>query len=579
MRRLADVFRSEFLLVVLATALPVWLASAVLLYNAEIDARALVERDSAAAASAVMVAIDRDVAAAIVLAETLATSQSLLEGDLARFTVRASGAIQRSGVGSNVVLSDASGQQVLNTLQPFGQPLPRHGNPKIVQVVFATAKPVISDLYIGGLMHRPVLSVEVPVIRDGTVIYDLSIGLFPERKSAILRQQHLPAGWIAGVIDSTGTIIARSQNEAQLVGQKATPAFLQAIAQHPAGGGNKLLAQRTNDGVSVSTAWARSEFSGWTVAVGVPTAELTDRVWRFLALSIVCTLAMIVINLAMAAAIGRRLEARTIESTTARVAQQGVEEAARARGSYFAYLSHELRTPLMAVSGCAEGIATRSRDTKVLDYCERIDGSVNHIVDIIEQIQSYARHEAGELKLHKRPLDVADEVQSSADLLEGIAGQAGVEVQCQIDQRIPPLNADEVRLRQILLNLLSNAIKFTPRGGTVTISAGQVGTDCMIRVADTGIGISAEDLPRIVLPFAQVENAQTGKRRGTGLGLPLSKGLVEQHGGTLTLASEPGVGTTVTVRLPGLAVLDQQSGTGSERSTSGQRAELAKIGS
>ena len=166
-----------------------------------------------------------------------------------------------------------------------------------------------------------------------------------------------------------------------------------------------------------------------------------------------------------------------------------------------------------------------------------------------------------------------------ADLLEGIAGQAGVEVQCQIDQRIPPLNADEVRLRQILLNLLSNAIKFTPRGGTVTISAGQVGTDCMIRVADTGIGISAEDLPRIVLPFAQVENAQTGKRRGTGLGLPLSKGLVEQHGGTLTLASEPGVGTTVTVRLPGLAVLDQQSGTGSERSTSGRRAELAKIGS
>jgi signal transduction histidine kinase len=579
MRRLADVFRSEFLLVVLATALPVWLASAVLLYNAEIDARALVERDSAAAASAVMVAIDRDVAAAIVLAETLATSQSLLEGDLARFAVRASGAIQRSGVGSNVVLSDASGQQVLNTLQPFGQPLPRHGNPKIVQVVFATAKPVISDLYIGGLMHRPVLSVEVPVIRDGTVIYDLSIGLFPERKSAILRQQHLPAGWIAGVIDSTGTIIARSQNEAQLVGQKATPAFLQAIAQHPAGGSNKLLAQRTNDGVSVSTAWARSEFSGWTVAVGVPTAELTDRVWRFLALSIVCTLAMIVINLAMAAAIGRRLEARTIESTTARVAQQGVEEAARARGSYFAYLSHELRTPLMAVSGCAEGIATRSRDAKVLDYCERIDGSVNHIVDIIEQIQSYARHEAGELKLHKRPLDVADEVQSSADLLEGIAGQAGVEVQCQIDQRIPPLNADEVRLRQILLNLLSNAIKFTPRGGTVTISAGQVGTDCMIRVADTGIGISAEDLPRIVLPFAQVENAQTGKRRGTGLGLPLSKGLVEQHGGTLTLASEPGVGTTVTVRLPGLAVLDQQSGTGSERSTSGRRAELAKIGS
>lgn len=311
----------------------------------------------------------------------------------------------------------------------------------------------------------------------------------------------------------------------------------------------------------------------------MPTAELTDRVWRFLALSIVCTLALIVISLAMAAAIGRRLVARTIESTTASVARQGVEEAARARSSYFAYLSHELRTPLMVVSGCAEAIASCSQDAKVQNYCERIDGSVSHIADIIEQIQSYARHEAGELRLHKMPLDVADEVQRSVDLLEGIARHAGVEVQSQIEQHMPPLNADEVRLRQILLNLLSNAIKFTPRGGTVTISAGQVGTDCVIHVVDTGIGISAKDLPRIMLPFAQVENAQTGKRRGTGLGLPLSKGLAEQHGGSLTLASEPGVGTTVTVRLPGLTGVDQQADSGSESRAPGQDAELARIGS
>jgi len=120
-----------------------------------------------------------------------------------------------------VVLTDASGQQVLNTLQPLGQPLPRHGNPDLVKRVFADANPVISDLYIGGLWRRPVISVDVPVILDGTVIYDLSIGLFPERKSEILRQQHLPAGWIAGVIDSTGIIIARSRNEARYVGARS----------------------------------------------------------------------------------------------------------------------------------------------------------------------------------------------------------------------------------------------------------------------------------------------------------------------------------------------------------------------
>ena len=200
MRRLTGVFRSEFLLVVLATAVPVWLGSAVLLYNAEIDARALVERDAAAAARAVMVAVDRDVAAATALAQALATSQSLLEGNLARFYVRAREAIQRSEVGSNVVLSDASGQQVLNTLQPFGQPLPRHGNPEIVEAVFTSAKPMISDLYTGGLMRPPMLSVEVPIIRDGKVIYDLSIGLFPSARScasSICQTRGLPVSLTA----------------------------------------------------------------------------------------------------------------------------------------------------------------------------------------------------------------------------------------------------------------------------------------------------------------------------------------------------------------------------------------------
>src|SRR6185437_12460098 len=174
---------------------------------------------------------------------------------------------------------------------------------------------------------------------------------------------------------------------AQFVGQKATPAFLQTISQGPVG--IAPTAGRTLDGISVSTAWARSELSGWTVAVAVPTAELTERVWRFLALSVVCTLALIVINFILAAAVGRRLETRAIESTSARVAQQGAEEAARARSSYFAYLSHELRTPLMAVSGCSEIIAIRSQDEKVLDYCARIDRSVDHIIALGEQIQSY----------------------------------------------------------------------------------------------------------------------------------------------------------------------------------------------
>ena len=549
MRCLAFAIRSQFLLVVLATALPVWLAAAVLFYQAHVDARALVERDAGASARAVMESVDRDLAAAEAVGHTLATSQSLLAGDLARFYVRAKNAIERSGIGNNVVLTDASGQQVLNTLQPLGQPLPRHGNPDLVKRVFVDAKPVISDLYIGGLSRRPMMSVDVPVMLDRTVIYDLSIGMFPERQSGILRQQHLPASWIISVIDSTGTIIARSQNAARYVGGEGIPVTLTSGFA----GADRNHAGQTLEGIQVSTVWTRSNHSGWTAAIGVPAAELTERLWRFLALSLVCTLVLIVANFAVAAGIGRRLVSRTVEHTEARVAQNAAEEAARVRSSYFAYLSHELRSPLTAVRGSSEIIATRSHDAKLLDHCARIERNVDHISAIIEQILRYARYEAGELTLCKSPLDVADELRNSLSLLESTAKQAGVMLQCHIEPQMPPLNADRTQLRQIMLNLLSNAIKFTPRGGTVTISAAQVGSDCVIRVVDTGIGISAEDLPRIMRPFAQVSSAQTGERSGTGLGLPLSKGLVEKHGGTMMVASVPGVGTTVTISLPSMA--------------------------
>lgn len=137
------------------------------------------------------------------------------------------------------------------------------------------------------------------------------------------------------------------------------------------------------------------------------------------------------------------------------------------------------------------------------------------------------------------------------DLLAGTTEQAGVELQYEVDPDLPPLFADRIRLRQILLNLVSNALKFTLRGGTVTVSAVR-GDDAhlVIRIEDTGVGISADDLSRVTQPFAQVLNAQTKEHIGTGLGLPLTKGLVELHGGAFTMASAPGVGTTVTVRLP-----------------------------
>jgi two-component system, cell cycle sensor histidine kinase PleC len=205
----------------------------------------------------------------------------------------------------------------------------------------------------------------------------------------------------------------------------------------------------------------------------------------------------------------------------------------------------------MAVLGSSQLIARHTQDEKSLDYCGRIDTAVHHLTGVLDEILDYAKYEANEIKLHKQPLDVAAELRGAVNLLAGTADQAGVALRYDVAPNLPLLYADRVRLRQILLNLLSNALKFTPAGGTVTVNAARTeDAQLVIRVEDTGMGISAEALPLVMQPFGQVRNARTGKPTGTGLGLPLTKGLVELHGGSLTLTSALGAGTTVTMRLP-----------------------------
>ncbi len=602
--------RSELTRVVLAAALPVWLASAVLLYEDRADERALIERDAGATARALMVAIDRDLASARMAALVLATSPYLLSDDLGAFYKQAN-AILRSSGGSNVVLRNASGEQVLNTLIAYGEQLPRNGDADLVQRVFASGEPAISDLYVGAL-HRPMVSIDVPVFRSGKVVYDLSIGFFSERLGDILRQEQLPASWIASVFDSKGINVARTRAAGQFVGQKGVPALVNKMAEVSEG----IVETQTLEGVASTAIFSRSHLSSWAVAIYVPTAKLTLQLWKSMTLSIASTLILLALGLIAARFTGERLArpiralaglalahgrgerveipplhlkeaddlaralvegSRLLEDRTAErdraegqrqqilVAKELAEEAARARSAYFAYLSHELRTPLTAVLGCSELIArytrAKSQDEYSLEYCGRIDTAVHHLISVIDEILDYAKYEAHEIALRKEPLDVAAEVRSAVNLLEARAGKAGVELRYGVASNLPPLCADQIRLRQILLNLLSNALKFTPQGGIVTVNAALTDdAQLEIRVEDTGTGISADDLPRVMQPFGQVLNAQTKKRKGTGLGLPLTKGLVELHGGSFTLASALGVGTTVTVHLPILSMTAEASG-------------------
>ena len=182
------------------------------------------------------------------------------------------------------------------------------------------------------------------------------------------------------------------------------------------------------------------------------------------------------------------------------------------------------------------------------------------LVEVVNEILDYAKWEAHEIVLNQQSLDVGCEIHDAVVLLEGRAAQHGIQLRCLPAPALPPVWADRTRLRQVLLDLLSNALKFTPRGGRVTTDVAKAHNgEVEFRVRDTGIGISAEDLPRVLQPFSQATGGTATKRGGTGLGLPLAKGLVDLHGGSLTISSSPGAGTTVTVRLP---ASDQRANSG-----------------
>ncbi len=231
------------------------------------------------------------------------------------------------------------------------------------------------------------------------------------------------------------------------------------------------------------------------------------------------------------------------------------EAANRAKSAFLANMSHELRTPLNAIIGFSE-MMTREmlgplHNERYAEYACDIHASGTHLLEIINEILEFSKAEAGRLSLNEEELDIAAVIAGALRLVREQAQQAGIGLHLKAPPGLPRLRADELRLRQIVLNLLSNAIKFTASGGRVELRvAADARQGCVIEVSDNGIGIAPEDLPRALQPFGQVDNFMTRRHPGTGLGLPLAKSLVELHGGTMSLVSAPGRGTTVTVRLP-----------------------------
>jgi cell cycle sensor histidine kinase DivJ len=236
------------------------------------------------------------------------------------------------------------------------------------------------------------------------------------------------------------------------------------------------------------------------------------------------------------------------------LARQEADRANAAKTRFLATMSHELRTPLNVIIGFSEMLV--NEDTMRIDakrrveYAQLINDSGHHLLSVVNGILDMSKIENGNFEITPEPFAPGQVVDICCELLALKAREGGIDLLAKIDKGLPDVVADKRAMTQIMLNLMSNALKFTPPGGKVTVGVRIEGPHLVYSVNDTGVGISAEDLPRLGEPFFQARGSYDRRHDGTGLGLSIVKGLLTLHGGDLQIHSRPGEGTRISVKLP-----------------------------
>ena len=257
----------------------------------------------------------------------------------------------------------------------------------------------------------------------------------------------------------------------------------------------------------------------------------------------------------------RALQARNELALSQRAlveAKRAAEAANAAKSRFLGMISHDLKTPINVLMGNAEILRDEAAAKapaplpELRPFVDDILDSGRYLLQLIEDLLDLARGEGGALELDLEPVDPAGAMDEALRVVNGLPAAGDLALSCRAEPRLAPVLGDRRRIKQILVNLLTNAIRFTPAGGRVGVTASARADGFVaLAVADSGIGIAEADLERVLEPFAQGGQAPvSGGDGGTGLGLSVARMLAERHGGTLSIESAPGVGTTVTVLLP-----------------------------
>jgi len=253
---------------------------------------------------------------------------------------------------------------------------------------------------------------------------------------------------------------------------------------------------------------------------------------------------------------GKEIYAAVLRDVSARYrAEEALHQAIRARDDMMGIVSHDLRNPASAVKMLARSIQAEARERSDIpaDVVERVEIMQQAAVQIdalIQDLLDVTRLEAGRLTVARRNVAPAPLVEAALYSMRTLAESSGVELTASYDDALPMVYADPERVTQLLSNLVGNALKFTPAGGRVEVRVQPYGDGALVSVVDTGEGIPADQLPHVFDRFFQVTSSRMVSRHGAGLGLPIARGIVEAHGGTIWIESAPGRGTTVRFTLP-----------------------------
>jgi signal transduction histidine kinase/CheY-like chemotaxis protein len=498
----------------------------------------------------------------------------------------------------SVVLADASGRLLLSTSQELGAPAGDPIDPGSMQRAIATLQPVVGPVT-NGPRNRMAFAVRLPVLREGQLRYVISAVLPVENILQVLMRQNVPSSAVVSVFDQNLTRVARSREHTSNKPSASLAAMLQ-------GGGPEGMGETTTlEGTRSHTGFSRLSFWGWVVATGISAEDANAGLYGVLgavAAGLLASLGLAAFVAwyfsrdviepidalkSAAAALGRgepvqvsRLDIEELQDVGAALQQASAErdlaalerreaeaeretllaratealrraeEAGRSKDEFLAMLGHELRNPL-APMATALHLMKRKGDPATRLEREVMERQVTHMKRLVDDLLDVSRITGQRLELRLQPVRLADVVRHAAQAAQPVLGLRRFTLEVAPDAEDLWVSADEVRLGQVLNNLLGNAIKFTGPEGTIAVQLRRNGPSAEVEVSDTGLGMPPDVLQHVFDLFYQAPQGADRSRGGLGLGLAISRSLVEMHGGTVRASSAgEGQGSTFVVTLP-----------------------------